>query len=110
MTDDLTKTACRIKWPSGKETVCRSSVLVDAAASAKRVLDILGGRVLAVIDLRYRPDGYRNAWPVGAGATGETLEEQACKRMPVPLEAEPRVSSTQTDLFASKSLERDSMK
>ena len=114
MTDDLHKTACRIKWPSGRETICRCQVLVDAAAATKRVIDVLGGRVLVVVDLEFVPQGYRSCSGIekesGVGAGGiETPAGGAAthKRVPVPLETKPGLPSAQNDLFGGRALEGD---
>jgi hypothetical protein len=101
--------AYKIKWPSGRETIVREEVLIDAATAAKSVLDVLGGDVLVVVDMRYRPRDYRSAWGDGAQAASGAVGSETSKRVPVPLETGSRMPSSQGDLLTGWTVERDSV-
>jgi hypothetical protein len=101
--------AYRIKWPSGYETIVRQEVLIDAATAVKPVLDILGGVVLVVVDMRYRPSNYRSTWGDGFATAQTEMDGAPSEGLPVSVEARPRMPSPQGDLLAGRAVDGDSV-
>jgi hypothetical protein len=101
--------AIKVRWPSGYETIVRQEVLIDAATAVKPVLDILGGSVLVVVDMRYRPRDYRSAWGDGSTSAKREVDGAPSEGLSVPVKAGPRVPSSQGDLLAGRAVDGDSV-